>query len=279
MKILITGAAGQLGSDLTRVLQADHELFALSKTELNVVDADQVFAAVHHARPEVILHAAAYTKVDLAETDSEMAYRVNAIGTRNVAVAAQTVKAKMVYISTDYVFDGHKGEPYHEFDETSPLNIYGRSKLAGEQFVKAFSDTFFIVRTSWLYGRNGSNYVNNMIARSLGQEPVSAACDQVGSPTYTLDLAVFIGHLIRTKKYGCYHVSNSGCCSRYDFTKEIFQAIHMNHIILHPVRAVDFNLPAARPLNSALDSLAIRLNGLPVLRDWKSALHAYVNTL
>jgi dTDP-4-dehydrorhamnose reductase len=278
MKILITGSAGQLGCDLVRVLNADHELFPLSRNELDVTDNRKVIETAERIRPDVIIHTAAQTNVDLAESQVELTYRVNALGARNVAVAAQKTGAKLVHLSTGYVFDGTKKEPYHEFDPPSPIGVYGASKLVGEQYVAMFCDRFFIVRASWLYGLHGNNFVTKILSRVRREKNITVVDDKYGSPTYSLDLAHFIRHLLTTEKYGIYHAANEGGCSRYEFAAAIVEAANLTDVRLTAVGSDQFPLPAARPDNSVFASAAIRLNDLPPLRDWREALREFIRS-
>ncbi len=280
MKILITGGEGQLGYDLNRVLSRSperFEIYLMSKKALNVTDGSQVMEVFERIRPDVIVHAAAYTHVDLAETEKESAYQVNAFGTKNVAVAAASAGAKLVYISTDYVFDGKKETPYTEMDFPQPLSIYGYSKLLGEKFVETFMDQYFIIRTAWLFGIQGNNFVKKISLMVNNQAaPITAVVDQIGSPTYSLDLAHFIAQLIQTDKYGLYHATNEGYCTKYEFVQEILKVLQAGHVPLIPAGLEDFKLPALRPANSALDHFHIRKHQLPCIRHWKPALEDYL---
>lgn len=280
MRILITGGEGQLGYDLNRVLSQSperFEIYLLSKKALNVTDSSQVMEVIERIKPDVILHAAAYTYVDLAETEKETAYQVNAFGTKNVAIAAASIQAKLVYISTDYVFDGKKGTPYTELDLPQPIGIYGSSKLLGEKFVAALTDHYFIVRTAWLYSIHGNNFVKKIAVLSkVNAAPITAVVDQIGSPTYALDLAHFIAQLMQTDKYGLYHATNEGYCTKYAFVQEIIKVLQAEHVPLLPANLKDFKLPAQRPVNSALDHYSIRTNQFPCFRHWKTALHDFI---
>jgi len=277
MKVLITGGGGQLGFALERELAGPggHEVISLGRERLDVTRADQVREAVEAARPDVIVHAAANTNVDRCELEPDGAYLVNALGTRNVAVAAARVKAGLVYISTDYVFDGRKKEPYTEFDIPAPLSVYGKSKLAGEKYAAAFSDRFFIVRTAWLYGPRGNNFVKTMLKLAAAQPEVAVVDDQVGTPTFTEDLARCIGALIQTELYGIYHASNSGACSWFDFARAIFRLAGLAHVSVKRISTVELNRPAPRPAYSVLDNYCLRLQGLPDLRPWEEALEEF----
>lgn len=277
MKILITGAGGQLAYDLVRILSSEHELFPMTKQELNITDYDKATEIVRNVMPDAIIHAAAFTNVDQAESNIELAYHVNALGTKNIAYAASRVGSKLVYISTDYVFDGNKGSPYAESDIPLPLGVYGYTKLLGEKFVEAFHEKSFILRTSWLFGKKGQNFVNKMVSLMQHRDQLNVVSDQIGSPTYSHDLAVFISHLLKTEKYGVYHASNRGYCSRFDFAKAIMEAMKIKNVTLLEAKLEDFKLAAQRPINSALDDMAIRANQLPLFRDWEAALKDYIS--
>lgn len=280
MRIVITGGTGQLGTDVTNHLKAlGHDVHSFGREELDITNMEEVrsfFTALH---PEIIVHSAAYTKVDLAEAEVDEAFKVNGIGTRNIAVVSEQIGAKMIYISTDYVFDGTGDKPYHEFMLTTPINVYGKSKWAGEQFVQQLCSRFFILRTSWVYGKHGQNFVKTMLSLAQSKNELSVVHDQVGSPTYTVDLAKFIGQIIETDLYGIYHTTNSGYCSWYEFAREIFLQAGLTHIQVKPVTTSEFPRPAKRPANSRLDHMAIRLNGLEDLRHWKEGLHEFLKEI
>ncbi|SDW82262.1 dTDP-4-dehydrorhamnose reductase [Paenibacillus sp. PDC88] len=282
MKVLVTGAAGQLGKDVVLLLQSKGcEILACDRQTLDITNSEQCKAVVTGFSPQAIIHCAAYTAVDAAETDVEGAYLVNATGSRNLAVAAEKIGAKIVYISTDYVFNGQSSEPYHEYDNTDPQSIYGKSKRAGEVLTQSLSSRYFIVRTSWVYGLHGSNFVKTML--KLGQEKplLNVVNDQKGSPTYTVDLAAFLYELIQTEKYGIYHASNSGSCTWYEFTQAILedaaQVLDMKVTAsLEPCTTDMFPRPAPRPQNSVMEHLAIRTNGLTDLRPWREGLNDFL---
>jgi len=278
MKILITGGKGQLGRDLEKVLSraGKYELTCLGHDALDITKPDNVQQAVLSVRPEVIIHAAANTNVDQCERNEDSACLVNALGTRNVTVAAVKIGAKLVYISTDYVFNGKAGRPYTEFDVPDPINIYGKSKLAGERYVASLSNKYFIVRTSWLYGYYGKNFVKTMLNLAQEKNEVSVVNDQVGSPTYTKDLAHFIEELVQTELYGIYHVTNSGFCSWFDFARAIFRMAGLNQIKVAPISTPELNLPAPRPAYSVLDNYCIRIEGMSALQPWKDALQEFL---
>jgi dTDP-4-dehydrorhamnose reductase len=276
-KVLITGAKGQLGSDVVLCLQdLGYEVCGYGSQELDITDFEQVTKIYSKIKPDIVIHAAAYTKVDLAESEPEKAFLINAYGTRNIAVASEAIGAKLVYVSTDYVFNGQGSAPYNEFDSTSPLGVYGKSKLAGEQFIRDFSSKFFIIRTSWVYGLHGVNFVKTILKLAEDHDDLNVVYDQIGSPTYTVDLAKFIGQLIETNLYGIYHASNTGSCSWYEFAKAIFEEAGLSNIIVNPVTTADFPRPAPRPSYSVMDHTAIRLNGLTGLPHWRESLNRFI---
>jgi dTDP-4-dehydrorhamnose reductase len=275
VKVIVTGAGGQLGYDLVRTaVRCGWEVHGYSRTELDVTNLDAVKECVAAVKPDVIIHAAAYTKVDLAEQEPDLAYLANALGTRNVAISAEAACAKLCYISTDYVFDGNADTPYREYDQTNPLSVYGKTKLAGEKLVESLSSRYYIVRTAWVYGRHGSNFVKTMLRLAAEQSELRVVDDQIGSPTYTVDLAEFLVDLVQTENYGIYHATNSGMCSWYEFARTILAMAGVSSTI-HPVSTAEFPRPAPRPKFSVLDHMAIRANGFRDLRHWRDGLTAY----
>lgn len=277
MRIFVTGASGQFGTDLVDLFkETGFEVFGISSKDLDITDRKAVEHLISEKNPDIIVHSAAYTKVDQAEQDIDEAYAVNAYGTRNIAMAAQICNAKLIYISTDYVFDGASQVPYNEFSPTSPQSVYGKSKLAGEQFVRQWIPQHYIIRTSWLFGKHGSNFVKTMLKLAEERTQLNVVHDQFGSPTYTADLAEFVLQLLDKELYGTYHVSNAGVCSWYEFSKEIFQQAGLQHVEVNPVSTLEFPRPAPRPSYSVMDHMAIRLNGLKDLRHWKEALSAFL---
>jgi dTDP-4-dehydrorhamnose reductase len=278
MRIVIAGANGQLGQDLVRGFSPSHDVYHFGHVELDVTNLDQGIQVIHKARPDVVINAAAYTAVDRAETEVDQAYAVNAFGARNLAIASERVGAKYCYISTDYVFDGNGRAPYREYDPTNPQGVYGKSKRAGEELVASFSTRYFIVRTSWLYGAFGGNFVKTMLKLGKEGKRLTVVDDQVGSPTYTVDLADFIAELIHTEKFGIYHASNTGSCSWYEFAKAIFEEAGMD-VDLHPCTTEEFPRPAPRPAYSVMDHMSIRINGLTEFRPWREALKAFLQEL
>lgn len=276
MKVVVTGAAGQLGQDVLLELgRKNHQAFGTDRTQLDITNEADVTTYINEVKPDVILHCAAYTNVDAAEENEDAAYQINAAGTEYLAKAAKLNGAKMLYISTDYVFDGTATEPYEVDEPTKPLGAYGRTKLAGEQLLQKHLDEFFIVRTAWVFGIYGNNFVKTMIRLGKERGEVGVVHDQVGSPTYTVDLAQFMVELMETEKYGIYHATNSGICSWYEFAVEIFKQEDMK-VTVNPLTSDQFPRPAARPKYSVLSKKMIEEQGLSPLRDWKEALAAYL---
>jgi dTDP-4-dehydrorhamnose reductase len=278
-KVLVTGAKGQLGQDVVlNLTEAGYEVHGFGHAELDITNMAQVQQILNDVQPDVVVHAAAYTKVDQAESDQEAAYAVNAIGTRNMAVVSEALGAKLVYISTDYVFNGEEERPYTEFDQASPLGVYGKSKYAGEVFVRDFHSKFFILRTSWVFGAHGGNFVKTMLKLAESHPELKVVNDQRGCPTYTVDLAAVIRNVIETSNYGTYHVSNSGECSWYEFAKTIFE-LSGKKVKVEPVTTAEFPRPAPRPKNSVFDHLMLRLNGFGELPNWRNALERFLNEI
>jgi dTDP-4-dehydrorhamnose reductase len=213
--------------------------------------------------------------VDLAESEPDKAYQINAYGTRNIAMASELVGAKLCYISTDYVFDGRGSTPYTEYDNTNPQSVYGKSKRAGECMVQGFSRKYFIVRTSWVYGNNGANFVKTMLKLGQERDSLKVVNDQIGSPTYTVDLANFLAELVVTEKYGIYHASNSGVCSWFDFARAIFEEAGLD-VRVEPCTTEEFPRPAPRPQYSVMDHMSIRVNGFADLRPWREAVREFI---
>lgn len=278
MRIVVTGANGQLGQDIVKLLEVQHEVHGLTREQLDITNEDQCLEVIQRLKPEVVIHSAAYTAVDLAETNESEAYRVNSDGTRNLAIAAEKIGAKFVYISTDYVFDGMATQSYSEDDTTNPQSVYGKSKRAGELHVQAISSKYFIVRTSWVYGVYGKNFVKTMLELTKTRDSLKVVSDQCGSPTYTVDLALFLQKLIETDRYGIYHASNSGVCSWYDFACAIFEDSGIT-MKVEPCTTEEFPRPAPRPRNSAMEHGAIRANGFEDLRAWREGLKAFLKEL
>ncbi|REK66498.1 MAG: dTDP-4-dehydrorhamnose reductase [Cohnella sp.] len=276
--LLVTGANGQLGQELVRMGTEKIRIVGYGRDRLDITNLDQCREVIADIRPDAIIHAAAYTAVDKAESEPDEAYRINALGTRNLAIAAREQAAKLCYISTDYVFDGIGAAPYNEYDNTNPQSVYGKSKRAGEILLQSLADRYFIVRTSWVYGKYGNNFVKTMLKLASERDSVTVVADQIGSPTYTYDLAQFLIELVQTEKYGVYHASNTGSCSWYEFAKAIFEESGIP-IRTEPCTTEQFPRPAPRPAYSVMDHSAIRQNGFKDLRPWREALRAFLKEL
>ncbi|GAA0137504.1 dTDP-4-dehydrorhamnose reductase [Paenibacillus sp. YSY-4.3] len=285
MRVLVTGANGQLGQDVVRVFhQAEHNVLPCDRETLDITDYVNCLERTQEFKPDVVIHCAAYTAVDQAESDPDAAYAVNASGTRNMVLAAQNVGAKFCYISTDYVFDGAGNAPYHEYDNTNPQSIYGKSKRAGEVLVQSLSTAFFIVRTSWVYGLHGHNFVKTMLKLGKEKPELQVVNDQKGSPTYTVDLAQFLLELVQTEKYGIYHASNTEECTWFEFAEAIFAEAKSimgedYPVRLDPCTTEAFPRPAPRPRYSVMEHLAIRTNRLADLRPWREGLREFLKEL
>lgn len=285
MYVLITGSNGQLGHDMVQLLISNgHDVIGTTRKEMDITDSEQCTEIIERFQPECIIHCAAYTMVDEAENSEDIVYQVNTIGTRNLAVAAEKINAKFVYISTDYVFDGESKTPYREYDNTNPINIYGKSKRAGEILVQSLNSKFFIIRTSWLYGNFGRNFVKSIIRLIQEKKEVKVVNDQIGSPTYTKDLVNFVSVLIESEKYGIYHASNTGRCTWFEFAKaiqeEAEELLEIRAIAnLVPCTSEEYLQRALRPRNSVLEHVAIRTNGFQDFRTWREGLRSYLKHL
>ena len=276
MKIIITGAQGQLGQELVKQLDKKYE-YDVIKTDrdtLDITNIENVNTFILDQNPDVVINCAAHTAVDLCETDIENAYKINAIGPRNLAIVCEKIGAKLVQVSTDYVFDGNGTRPYREDDITCPNSVYGTSKLMGENLVREFCSKYFIVRTAWLYGE-GNNFVRTMLKLSETNSELNVVNDQIGSPTSTVDLAKAIIDLIHTEHYGIYHGTCEGQCSWYDFAKKIFEIKNID-IKVNPVTSDEFKRPAPRPKYSVLDNFMLKLVGLNSFREWEDSLEEYL---
>lgn len=275
IKVLVTGVNGQLGYDVVKRLdELGIEATGANRNDFDISDKDQTQKYILKNMPDVVVHCAAYTAVDKAEDEKEKCYEINVEGTKNIAEACKQIDAKMVYISTDYVFDGQGVEPQSESKETNPVNHYGYSKEQGEQIVRDLLEKHFIIRTSWVYGKNGSNFVKTMLKLAQTKEEISVVNDQIGAPTYTKDLAVLICDMIQTTKYGTYHGINEGCCSWYEFALAIFKKCGVN-IKVNPVPTSEYPTKAKRPLNSRLSKENLDKNGFKRLPLWRDALERY----
>lgn len=277
--ILVTGSGGQLGQELSLLQIEGLRIIGMNRTQLDITNAEQCRAIITRFEPDVVIHAAAYTAVDRAELDQEAAWLVNVEGTRNIALAAEAAGAKFCYISTDYVFDGKGSKPYGEYDPTAPQTVYGTTKLEGERVASEISSRLFIVRTSWVYGRYGNNFVLTMLQLAKKKQELAVVHDQVGAPTYTYDLALFLIELVLSDKYGIYHASNSGICTWFDFANAIFEGAGVENITVRPCATDDFPRPAPRPAYSVLGNTALVQAGFEPLRHWRAALSDFLSDL
>ncbi|OON99431.1 MAG: dTDP-4-dehydrorhamnose reductase [Epulopiscium sp. Nele67-Bin004] len=278
MKIFITGSNGQLGLELQKQISIhsyDHEVVATDVHTLDISKLEQVEKMIEGYKPDVVINCAAYTAVDKCEDDTETAYKVNALGPRNLAIACDKVGAKLIHISTDYVFSGElRNTPWRESDTVAPQSVYGASKLLGEDFVRTFSKRHFILRTAWLYGE-GNNFVRTMLKLASTQTELKVVDDQFGNPTSTKDLATVILNLMHTEYFGTYHATCEGVCSWYDFAKKIFELSGVD-ITVTKVTSDEFVRPAKRPAYSALDNMMLKCQGLNTFRPWEDALEDYI---
>ena len=282
LKILVTGVKGQLGHDCVRELLARgyKNVKGIDIEDLDITDEIAVHKYIHDFKPDVVMHNAAWTAVDKAEQMPELVYKVNALGPKYIAEACKEVGAKMIYISTDYVFDG-KGEKFFEVnDPKNGLSTYGKTKSQGEDFVTSSLSKYFIIRISWVFGINGNNFIRTMKKLAdAGKTELNVVCDQIGSPTYTFDLSKLMCDMIETEKYGVYHATNEGVCSWADFAEEIFKDLHVNvkvnHVTTEEYKKLVPN-QADRPLNSRMSKQSLLDNGFKLLPSWKDATKRYI---
>jgi dTDP-4-dehydrorhamnose reductase len=274
LKILITGAGGQLGRDLVKVLGGQHQLYPFGH-DLDITDYSKIVSTISSIKPDLVIHAAAMTDVDGCELNPDQAFKVNALGTQNVALACRQSNAKILYLSTDFVFDGKKREPYAEFDPPNPLSVYGKSKLAGENYIITLLPNYFIVRTAWLYGREGMNFVKTILKLAEEKNELKVVNDQVGSPTYSCDLAQMIAKIIETDFFGTYHVTNAGGVSWYEFAKKILEMAGIKGVRVTPITSEELNRPAPRPAYSVLRNYVLELRGIGRMRNFEDALKDY----
>lgn len=278
MKILITGSNGMLGHDLREVLKDNHDLVLTTSKTLDITDKKQVMDFIGDSKPDIVINSAAYTDVDGCEENRDLAYAVNGEGVRNLALACREVDCALLHISTDYVFDGTARDPIAEDGEIGPISVYGKSKLEGEKAILEILDKYFIVRTAWLYGINGKNFPKTMLELAENHSEITVVYDEVGTPTYTPDLAYGISQLIETDKYGIYHLTNSGSCSWCEFSRLIFEIADKDVKVI-PVTASEFARPAPRPSYSVLENKNWIDNGFKPLRDYKEAIKEYIELI
>ncbi len=277
MRVLVTGVNGQLGYDVVRRLSLRYEVIAVSRNEFDITNQNDVSNFILKAQPDVIVHCAAYTGVDSAEDNSDLCYNVNVMGTKYLIESAKKVSAKILYISTDYVFDGTKDIPYDVNDEKRPISIYGETKAKAEELVLKYEKSF-IVRISWVFGSNGNNFVKTMLRLSKEKTEIGVVGDQYGSPTYTVDLAILIEQMINTEKYGTYHATNEGYTTWYEFAKEVF-SMTKKSIIVKKLKTSEYPTKAARPKYSCMSKECLVKNGFDLLPNWKDALERYLKEI
>ena len=276
MKIVVTGGSGMLGTDIVKRFTGKHEVIGLSFKDMDITGEEATRSRIREIRPDILIHTAAFTQVDACESDRDGAFRVNEAGTRHVALAALDVGARLVAISTDYVYDGKKRSPYVEGDPTSPLGVYGLSKLKGEKQIEDLLENFLIIRTSWLFGHHGANFVKTILRIAGEQKTLRVVDDQRGSPTYTPDLADAIFRLLQTPARGIVHVSNSGTCTWWDYAVKIIQLSGREGISVLPISTAEAGRPAPRPANSVLDNGRYQALTGHTLRPWEEALTDYM---
>lgn len=275
LKLWICGSSGQIGTALNEVLNPlEFEVFDTDIDEVDVTDIHEVMRFADVNRPDVIINCSGVTHIDVCDKDPKLAYKVNALGARNLAIAAAKINSKMVQLSSDDVFDGRSEHAYKEFDKTNPMTVYGKSKLAGENYVKEFTYKHFIIRSTWVYGK-GDNFVTNFLKKVQKNEPLSIAADQYGSPTSANELAKFILYMIQTNEYGTYHATCKGSCSRYEFAKEILLLCEKQaKIKAVPTKDSDFSVN--RPENAVLDNFIMSIIDVYDFPHWKNALYTYI---
>lgn len=280
MKVLVTGVKGQLGYDVVKECEKRGiEAIGVDVEEMDITDAAACERVITEAKADAVIHCAAYTAVDAAEDNEDLCRKVNAEGTRNIAEVCRKLDIKMMYFSTDYVFNGQGERPWEPDDPREPLNVYGQTKYEGELAVQELLEKYFIVRIAWVFGVNGKNFIKTMLRLGRERGAVSVVDDQIGSPTYTYDLARLVVDMIQTDRYGIYHATNEGLCSWYEFACQIFKAAGMNQVKVTPVDSTAFSAKAKRPHNSRMDKSKLAENGFEPLPSWEDALERYLKEI
>lgn len=279
MRVLVTGVKGQLGHDVMNELaKRGYEGIGVDVEEMDITDREAVERVMREVYPDKVVHCAAWTAVDDAEDKEELCRKVNALGTENIARMCRELSAPMIYLSTDYVFDGEGTRPWEPDDERHPLNVYGQTKYEGELAVEKYLDAYFIVRIAWVFGVNGKNFIKTMLRLSETHDTLTVVDDQVGSPTYTYDLARLLVDMLETEKYGRYHATNEGLCSWYEFAKEIFRQAGREVKVL-PVSSEEYPAKAKRPHNSRMNKEKLKEMGFTPLPSWEDALSRYLKEI
>ena len=279
MRVFVTGVKGQLGYDVMNELEKQGlEGIGVDIDEMDITEADQVNKVIKEAAPDAVIHCAAYTAVDAAEDNEEICRKVNAQGTENIAKVCEELDIKMMYISTDYVFNGQGERPWEPDDEREPLNVYGQTKYEGELAIEEHVKKFFTVRIAWVFGVNGKNFIKTMLNLGKTHDHLTVVNDQTGSPTYTYDLARLLVDMIQTDKYGRYHATNEGLCTWYEFACEIFKQAGMD-VSVAPVSSDEYPAKAKRPSNSRMDKSKLTANGFQPLPTWQDALSRYLKEI
>ena len=279
MKVLVTGVKGQLGYDVVKECEKRNiEAIGVDVEEMDITDASKVEEVIKSSNVDAVIHCAAWTAVDKAEDEVELCTKVNVDGTRNIAKVCKELSIKMMYISTDYVFDGQGEQLWNEYDQRNPLNVYGKTKCEGEMAVEELVEKRFIVRIAWVFGVNGNNFIKTMLRLGKERGAVSVVSDQIGSPTYTYDLARLLVDMIETDKYGIYHATNEGLCSWYEFACEIFKQANLE-VEVTPVNSSQFPTKAKRPFNSRMSKTELDKNGFKRLPTWQDALSRYLKEI
>ena len=277
MKILITGAKGQLGTDLSAELQKrKHAVIGIDIDTVDITDKNAIQKVICDNNVDAVIHCAAYTAVDAAEENPRLCWEINTLATQFIVDACKEVRAKLLFLSTDYVFDGEGTHYWKPDDERHPLNVYGETKCEAEEYIEQNLDNYFIVRTAWVFGLSGKNFIKTMLRLGSERQEINVVDDQVGSPTYTIDLSILLADMIESEKYGRYHATNEGVCSWYEFAKTIFEMSEMNVNVL-PVSSDTYKAAAKRPSNSRLDKSKLSENGFARLPSWEDALKRYLS--
>ena len=279
MRVLVTGVKGQLGYDVVKDLEKrGHQPIGVDREEMDLMDNQAIRTFIMDLKPEAIIHCAAYTAVDKAEEDVEICYQINAEAVKVISECAKELDVNMIYISTDYVFDGTKEGEYVETDIPNPINVYGASKLKGEQYVQDLLEKYYIVRISWVFGVNGNNFIKTMLRLGLERDELNIINDQVGSPTYTADLAPLFVDMMETDKYGIYHATNEGFCSWYEFANEIFKQSGIE-VKTNPITTDQYPTAAKRPMNSKMSKVKLEEYGFNTFPTWQEAVNNYIKML